>query len=479
MTIMASIPSFVTPGALISGDPNLSPGQGTLRTEGGIIATMTGTPSLEGDVISIPSGDLSDIRPAIGDHVIGRVTKVYEKSVELALVQIEGRPHRSALPQDLALELRVMKIVDKFLHHAVDGLRRRDIVRAKVVKTDPLVAVELRGHEGCGVLHALCPDCGSRLDPASGLEADRNMLCGTCGHTGYRVLSDDYVTGVEGLDSLSSLNAEGERWGSAAEAGFSAGPSARSAWPIEDHRSDGRPRHHFRFAGEGGGGRGRRERPKGRRLFVGGLDRGVTTEELRTAFEAHGRVVDAIVMTDKATGASRGFGFVTYGDLAEGDAAIPLMHRAQIRNRKITVRDADEDRGSKKQDQRPTIPGTRIYVGNLPFSTTQEQLKTTFASHGAVAAVDVIKGDDGRPKGFAFVVMTDVTEAEAAIEALNGSEVEGRTIKVEASASKGRGGRSNTNRKRGDRSDRELQALKEEGGQRRRRSKRRSRTSDD
>ena len=212
---MASIPSFVTPGALISGDPNLSPGQGTLRTEGGIIATMTGTPSLEGDVISIPSGDLSDIRPAIGDHVIGRVTKVYEKSVELALVQIEGRPHRSALPQDLALELRVMKIVDKFLHHAVDGLRRRDIVRAKVVKTDPLVAVELRGHEGCGVLHALCPDCGSRLDPASGLEADRNMLCGTCGHTGYRVLSDDYVTGVEGLDSLSSLNAEGERWGSA------------------------------------------------------------------------------------------------------------------------------------------------------------------------------------------------------------------------------------------------------------------------
>ena len=76
-------------------------------------------------------------------------------------------------------------------------------------------------------------------------------------------------------------------------------------------------------------------------------------------------------------------------------------------------------------------------------------------------------------------MMTDATEAEAAIEALNGSEIEGRTIKVEASASKGRGGRSNTNRKRGDRSDRELQALKEEGGQRRRRSKRRSRTSDD
>ena len=49
--------------------------------------------------------------------------------------------------------------------------------------------------------------------------------------------------------------------------------------------------------------------------------------------------------------------------------------------------------------------------------------------------------------------MTDATEAEGAIEALNGSEIEGRTIKVEASASKGRGGRSNNNRKRGDRSD--------------------------
>ena len=142
----------------------------------------------------------------------------------------------------------------------------------------------------------------------------------------------------------------------------------------------------------------------------------MTTEELRTAFEAHGRVVDAIVMTDKATGASRGFGFVTYGDLAEGDLCHSLACRSDSESQDAPVRDADEDRGSKKQDRRPTIPGTRIYVGNLPFSTTQEQLKTTFASHGAVMTVDVIKGDDGRPKGFAFVVMTDATEAEGAMK---------------------------------------------------------------
>ena len=114
--------------------------------------------------------------------------------------------------------------------------------------------------------------------------------------------------------------------------------------------------------------------------------------------EAHGRVVDAIVMTDKATGASRGFGFVTYGDLAEGDLAIPLMHRAQIRNRKITVRDADEDRGSKKQDQRPTIPGTRIYVGNLPSRPHRNSSRRPSLRMVPSRLVDVIKGDDGRPK---------------------------------------------------------------------------------
>jgi RNA recognition motif-containing protein len=83
-----------------------------------------------------------------------------------------------------------------------------------------------------------------------------------------------------------------------------------------------------------------------------------------------------------------------------------------------------------------------IYVGNLPFSTSEAQLQQIFESHGAVSRVNVIMDrDTGRPRGFAFVEMTNDAEGAAAIEALNGTQVEGRTLTVnEARPRQPRGG---------------------------------------
>ena len=84
----------------------------------------------------------------------------------------------------------------------------------------------------------------------------------------------------------------------------------------------------------------------------------------------------------------------------------------------------------------------KIYVGNIPFNVTQDQLEGLFSNYGQVDEVAVITDrETGRPRGFAFVTMDD-DGARAAIEALNGQDYEGRALTVnEAKPRPDRGGR--------------------------------------
>lgn len=73
----------------------------------------------------------------------------------------------------------------------------------------------------------------------------------------------------------------------------------------------------------------------------------------------------------------------------------------------------------------------KIFVGNLNFKTSEGTLQQLFAAHGAVEEVFIATDrETGRPRGFAFVTMPDDTQAKAAIEQLNGKDVDGRTINV-------------------------------------------------
>jgi cold-inducible RNA-binding protein len=72
-----------------------------------------------------------------------------------------------------------------------------------------------------------------------------------------------------------------------------------------------------------------------------------------------------------------------------------------------------------------------LYVGNLPHSTTESELRTVFEAHGAVEKVNIVTDrETGRARGFAFVEMTDSSEADKAIAAVNGTELGGRTLMV-------------------------------------------------
>ena len=83
---------------------------------------------------------------------------------------------------------------------------------------------------------------------------------------------------------------------------------------------------------------------------------------------------------------------------------------------------------------------TKLYVGNLPFTATEEGVRTLFASHGGVDKVSLISDrDTGRPRGFGFVEMANA-DASRAMQALNGTDYEGRALKVNEAQDRDRSG---------------------------------------
>jgi RNA recognition motif-containing protein len=73
---------------------------------------------------------------------------------------------------------------------------------------------------------------------------------------------------------------------------------------------------------------------------------------------------------------------------------------------------------------------TKLHVGNLPFTATEDGVRTLFAAHGSVDKVALINDrDTGRPRGFGFVEMSNA-DASRAMQALNGTDYEGRALKV-------------------------------------------------
>jgi RNA recognition motif-containing protein len=100
---------------------------------------------------------------------------------------------------------------------------------------------------------------------------------------------------------------------------------------------------------------------------------------------------------------------------------------------------------------------SKIFVGNLSFQTTQEELLATFSQFGNVEQVNIVTDrDTGQPRGFAFVEMTNAQDAQAAIAQLNGAELHGRALNVNEARPKptgsgGRGGFGGEDRRAGGR----------------------------
>ncbi len=90
------------------------------------------------------------------------------------------------------------------------------------------------------------------------------------------------------------------------------------------------------------------------------------------------------------------------------------------------------------------MQGSRLYVGNLKYSTTSSELEKLFSDYGVVKDATVLEG-----KGFGFVEMSDPSEAEKAMEALNGFDLLGRAIRIDEARPRQSGGRGDSGERRG------------------------------
>lgn len=91
---------------------------------------------------------------------------------------------------------------------------------------------------------------------------------------------------------------------------------------------------------------------------------------------------------------------------------------------------------------------TKLYVGNLPFTATEDSVRALFAPHGAIEKLSLISDrDTGNPRGFGFVEMANA-DAARAMQALNGADFDGRTLRVNEAQNKERSGGINNGAQR-------------------------------
>lgn len=461
--------TIVTPGTVVGTADKNSPGKGTAEENGNLIALLTGVVSEIDGVISIHTHN-EMLRVQVGDTVIGEVEKLNEKSGEIRIISVEGKANRSVMADQEYAQFHVTNITDRFLHNTADGLRRRDIVRAKVLEAGNVIRIDMREDDDCGVLWALCPSCGDTFHAE--LNGDWNVACKTCGNKSFRAMADDFG----GETGKAAMNGAGKRWSGEAEALFAKGSAGRATFIAEDIREDGREREYFRFEGEGGqgGGRGRREKAApGCRLFIGGLSRDAEEDEVRDMFKKHGKVTDFALMRDD-DGNLRGFGFITFESKDMADAAIAALNGQKIKGRRIGVRDADAPRDEKPK-RAPRPQGARLYVGNLPFKATEDDLTALFKDHCDTVHVQWATDRSGRKKAFAFVTIQPESKGEEVVGKLNGSDFMGRNIKVDVSKPQNHDNKGKSGGNSGGKSARELRALAEEEEDAKKKKRRRPR----
>ncbi|CAM8927426.1 unnamed protein product [Rhodiola kirilowii] len=184
------------------------------------------------------------------------------------------------------------------------------------------------------------------------------------------------------------------------------------------------------------------------RLYVGNLPYSMTGDQLKEVFGEAGRVATVEIVYDRVTDRSRGFGFVTMASVDEAKEAIRMYDGAQIGGRTVKVNFPEVPRGGEREIMGPKIRNSykgfvdsphKVYAGNLSWDLTSQQLRDIFADEpGLLAARVIYDRDTGRSRGFGFVTFTSAEEVQAALNALNGKEIEGRPLRLNIASERAR-----------------------------------------
>lgn len=172
-----------------------------------------------------------------------------------------------------------------------------------------------------------------------------------------------------------------------------------------------------------------------RTVFVQQLAARLRTKELKEFFEKVGPVNEAQIVKDRISGRSKGVGYVEFKNEDSVTAALQLTGQKLLGIPVIVqLTEAEKNRQVRNTETSGThansIPFHRLYVGNIHFSITEQDLQNVFEPFGELEFVQLQKDDNGRSRGYGFVQFREADQAREALEKMNGFDLAGRAIRV-------------------------------------------------
>lgn len=178
-------------------------------------------------------------------------------------------------------------------------------------------------------------------------------------------------------------------------------------------------------------------------IFVGNLSWNVDEDWLKSEFDSYGTVTSTRVITDRDSGRSKGFGYVEFADAESAKAACAKAGQ-EIDGRacKVDISTPKPDRQASGTPRRNSDFGKRelgepsntLFVGNLPFSMSEDSMWDSFSKFGPVASVRLpTDRESGQPKGFGYVEFVKLDDAKKAVEGGSELDFEGRAPRLDVS----------------------------------------------
>jgi polyadenylate-binding protein len=165
-------------------------------------------------------------------------------------------------------------------------------------------------------------------------------------------------------------------------------------------------------------------------VFIKNLDKTIDNKAMYDTFSAFGNILSCKVATDPSNAESKGYGFVHFETEEAATSAIDKVNGMLLNGKKVYVgrfvprKDREMELGEKARKF------TNVFIKNINDEYDEAKLTELFNKYGKISSVKVMKADDNKSKGFGFVSFESPEEAMAAVDELNGSDLDGKTVFV-------------------------------------------------